>query len=232
MRHPSRRNPIEKEKNNINPMMKVIDKNIFQILNHCVLEHINSTALRVRWSPIEERVISLINASLGFYLPRKQPDSPDISKDSGTIGSRRPAAFLPFSKELFRACLVRILPRSARSKTPQNVVRKIKNDMTQQTRLTQLEHLSILCSTDTYLLSFRNEAKRYLKQRYRSNEHFFLLLFERIYLKFQNFIRTGYLHCIPQGTIEYLPNSKEELLKQYKIIGKPSSEFHILHQPE
>lgn len=174
----------------------------------------------------------MINASLAFYLPRKQTDNPDISKDSNTIGSRRPAAFLPFSKELFRACLVRILPRSARSKTPQNVVRKIKNDMTQQTRLSQLEHLSVLCSTDTYLLSFRNEAKRYLKQRYRSNEHFFLLLFERIYNKFQNFIRTGYLHCIPQGTIEYLPNSKQELLKQYKIIGKPSSEFHSLHQPE
>jgi hypothetical protein len=104
--------------------------------------------------------------------------------------------------------------------------------MTQQIRLSQLEHLSVLCSTDTYLLSFRNEAKRYLKQRYRSNEHFFLLLFERIYNKFQNFIRTGYLHCIPQGTIEHLPNSKEELLKQYKIIGKPSLEFHLLDQPE
>ena len=188
--------------------------------------------MRVRWSPIEERVISLINAALGFYLPRKQPDSPDISNDSNPIGSRRPAAFLPFNKELFRACLVRILPRSARSKTPQNVVRKIKNDMTQQTRLSQLEHLAILCSTDTYLLPFRNEAKRYLKQRYRSNEHFFLLLFERIYQKFQNFIRTGYLHCIPQGTIEYLPNSREQLFKQYKIIGKPSTELQILHQPE
>jgi len=104
--------------------------------------------------------------------------------------------------------------------------------MTQQIRLSQLEHLSVLCSTDIYLLSFRNEAKRYLKQRYRSNEHFFLLLFERIYNKFQNFIRTGYLHCIPQGTIEYLPNTKEELLKQYKIIGKPSLEYHLLDQPE
>jgi hypothetical protein len=196
------------------------------------LEHINSTALRVRWSPMEERVISLINASLTFYLPRKQTENSDLSKDSPTMGSRRPAAFLPFNKELFRACLVRILPRSARSKTPQNVVRKIKNDMTQQTRLSQLEHLSVLCSTDIYLLSFRNEAKRYLKQRYRSNEHFFLLLFERIYNKFQNFIRTGYLHCIPQGTIEHLPNSKEQLFKQYKIIGKPSFEFHLHNQPE
>ncbi|CAF4702597.1 unnamed protein product [Rotaria sp. Silwood1] len=195
-------------------------------------EQINSTALRVRWSPIEERVISLINASLAFYLPRKQPNTPDISQDSNSIGSRRPAAFLPFNKELFRACLIRILPRSSRTKTPQNVVRKIKNDMSQQTRLIQLEHLSVLCSTDTYLLTFRNEAKRYLKQRYRSNEHFFLLLFERIYYKFQNFIRTGYLHCIPQGTIEYLPNTKDELLKQYKIIGKPSTIFQLSNQPE
>jgi len=104
--------------------------------------------------------------------------------------------------------------------------------MSQQTRLSQLEHLSVLCSTDTYLLSFRNEAKRYLKQRYRSNEHFFLLLFERIYIKFQNFIRTGYLHCIPQGTIDYLPNSREELLKRYKIIGKPTAEFHSFNQAE
>jgi hypothetical protein len=198
----------------------------------CSLEHVNSTALRVRWSPTEERVISLINASLAFYLPRKQTDNTDISKDSNTIGSRRPAAFLPFSKELFRACLIRILPRSSRSKTPQNVVRKIKNDMTQQIRLSQLEHLSVLCSTDTYLLLFRNEAKRYLKQRYRSNEHFFLLLFERIYLKFQNYIRTGYLHCIPQGTIDYLPNSREELLKRYKIIGKPPVEFRSFNQSE
>jgi hypothetical protein len=186
-----------------------------------VLEHINSTALRVRWSPTEERVISLINASLAFYLPRRQND---LSHDSTGVASRRPAAFLPFSKELFRACLIRVLTRSARSKTPQNVVRKIKNDMTQSTRLSQLEHLSLLCSTDTYLLSFRNEAKRYLKQRYRSNEHFFLLLFERIYLKFQNFIRTGYVHCVPQGTIEYLPSSSEELMKSYRIIGKPSAE--------
>ncbi|CAF3900016.1 unnamed protein product, partial [Rotaria sp. Silwood1] len=77
---------------------------------------INSTALRVRWSPIEERVISLINASLAFYLPRKQPNTPDISQDSNSIGSRRPAAFLPFNKELFRACLIRILPRSSRTK--------------------------------------------------------------------------------------------------------------------
>ncbi|CAF3705715.1 unnamed protein product [Rotaria sp. Silwood1] len=197
-----------------------------------MVEQINSTALRVRWSPIEERVISLINASLAFYLPRKQPNTPDISQDSNSIGSRRPAAFLPFNKELFRACLIRILPRSSRTKTPQNVVRKIKNDMSQQTRLIQLEHLSVLCSTDTYLLTFRNEAKRYLKQRYRSNEHFFLLLFERIYYKFQNFIRTGYLHCIPQGTIEYLPNTKDELLKQYKIIGKPSTIFQLSNQPE
>ncbi|CAF4349448.1 unnamed protein product, partial [Rotaria sp. Silwood2] len=195
-------------------------------------EQVNSTALRVRWSPIEERVISLINASLAFYLPRKQPNTPDITQDSNPIGSRRPAAFLPFNKELFRACLIRILPRSARTKTPQNVVRKIKNDMAQQTRLSQLEHLSVLCSTDTYLLTFRNEAKRYLKQRFRSNEHFFLLLFERIYYKFQNFIRTGYIHCIPQGTIEYLPNTKDELLKQYKIIGKPSTKFQLLNQPE
>ncbi len=201
-------------------------------LRFSFLEHVNSTALRVRWSPTEERVISLINASLAFYLPRKQADNSDAPKDSNTIGSRRPAAFLPFSKELFRACLIRILPRSARSKTPQNVVRKIKNDMTQQTRLSQLEHLSVLCSTDTYLLTFRNEAKRFLKQRYRSNEHFFLSLFERIYIKFQNFIRTGYLHCIPQGTIEHLPNSKEELLKQYKIIGKPSVEFPLFNQHE
>jgi hypothetical protein len=181
---------------------------------------------------MEERVISLINVSLAFYLPRKQTDNTDIPKDSTTIGSRRPAAFLPFSKELFRACLIRILPRSARSKTPQNVVRKIKNDMTQQIRLSQLEQLSVLCSTDTYLLSFRNEAKRYLKHRYRSNEHFFLLLFERIYIKFLNFIRTGYLHCIPQGTIEELPNTKAQLLKLYKIIGKPSSEFHLLDHHE
>ncbi|CAF1164023.1 unnamed protein product [Adineta ricciae] len=196
------------------------------------LEHVNSTALRVRWSPVEERVISLINTALTFYLPRKQTENSDSSKNSTTTGSRRPAAFLPFNKELFRACLVRILPRSARSKTPQNVVRKIKNDMTQQTRLTQLEHLSVLCSTDTYLLTFRNEAKRYLKQRFRSNEHFFLLLFERIFLKFQNFIRTGYLHCIPQGTIEYLPCSREELFKQYTIIGKPTTDFSSLHEPE
>ncbi|CAF3505753.1 unnamed protein product [Rotaria socialis] len=195
-------------------------------------EQVNSTALRVRWSPIEERVISLINASLSFYLPRKQPNTPDISQDSNPIGSRRPAAFLPFNKELFRACLIRILPRSARSKTPQNVVRKIKNDMSQQTRISQLEHLSVLCSTDTFLLSFRNESKRYLKQRYRSNEHFFLLLFERIYMKFQNFIRTGYLHCIPQGTIEYLPNTRDELLKQYKIIGKPSVELQASNPSE
>ena len=104
--------------------------------------------------------------------------------------------------------------------------------MTQQTRLSQLEHLSVLCSTDTYLLTFRNEAKRFLKQRYRSNEHFFLSLFERIYIKFQNYIRTGYLHCIPQGTIEHLPNSKDELLKQYKIIGKPSIELPLFNQPE
>ena len=192
-------------------------------------EPTSSTALRVRWSPIEERVISLINAALAFYLPRKQSEHIDPTTN---IGSRRPAAFLPFSKELFRACLVRILPRSARSKTPQNVVRKIKNDMTQQTRLSQLEHLSVLCSTDTYLLTFRNEAKRYLKQRFRSNEHFFLLLFERIFSKFQNFIRTGYLHCIPQGTIEYLPNTKDELVEKYKIIGKPSTNAQILNQPE
>lgn len=196
------------------------------------LEHVNSTALRVRWSPMEERVISLINAAIGFYLPRKQTNNSDVPQESNTVGSRRPAAFLPFNKELFRACLIRILPRSARTKTPQNVVRKIKNDMSQQTRISQLEHLSVLCSTDTYLLTFRNEAKRYLKQRYRSNEHFFLLLFERIYFKFQNFIRTGYLHCIPQGTIEHLPNTKAELLKQYNIIGKPSLEYQPGYQAE
>ena len=192
-------------------------------------EPTNSTALRVRWSPIEERVISLINAALTFYLPRKQTENSDPSNPSG---SRRPAAFLPFNKELFRACLIRILPRSAHSKTPQNIVRKIKNDMTQQTRLSLLEHLSVLCSTDNYLIHFRNEAKRYLKQRYRSNEHFFLLLFERIYLKFQNFIRTGYLHCIPQGTVEHLPQSKEQLFKQYRIIGKPSTDVQLTNQPE
>ncbi|CAF2902778.1 unnamed protein product [Rotaria sp. Silwood2] len=90
------------------------------------------TALRVRWSPIEEHVISLINGSLAFYLPRKQPNTPNIpdgpkllsdthyfslllghpvSQDSTPIGSRRPAAFLPFNKELFRAYLIRILSR-------------------------------------------------------------------------------------------------------------------------
>ena len=195
-------------------------------------EHVSSTALRVRWSPLEERVISLINTALAFYLPRKPTDNGDVAKDSPVVGSRRPAAFLPFNKELFRACLIRILPRSAHSKTPENVVRKIKNDMTQQTRLSQLEHLSVLCSTDTYLLAFRNEAKRYLKQRYRSNEHFFLLLFERIYIKFQNFIRTGYLHCIPQGTIEYLPSSKSELLRRFRIIGKAAPECISLPQHE
>ncbi|CAF3114406.1 unnamed protein product, partial [Rotaria sp. Silwood2] len=36
------------------------------------------TALRVRWSPIEEHVISLINGSLAFYFPRKQPNTPNI----------------------------------------------------------------------------------------------------------------------------------------------------------
>ncbi|CAF2902758.1 unnamed protein product [Rotaria sp. Silwood2] len=61
---------------------------------------------------------------------------------------------------------------------------------------------------------------------------FFLLLFERIYIKFQNFIRTGYLHCIPQGTTEYLPNTKDELFKQYKIIEKPSLKFQLFNQPE
>lgn len=182
-----------------------------------LLEQFNSTALRVRWSPIEERVISLINATLRFYLPRRQNENNETMSSAG----RRPAAFLPFNKELFRACLVRVLPRSARSKTPQNVVRKIKNDMTQSTRLTQLEHLSLLCSTDTYLLAFRNEAKRHLKYRFRSNEHFFLLLFERIYGKFQNFVRTGYLSCVPHGTIDSLPASREILLENYRIVGKP-----------
>ena len=185
--------------------------------------NLNSPALRVRWSVMEERVISLINAALAFYLPRR---------DSSSNIRRRPAAFLPFSKELFRACLIRVLPRSARSKTPQNVVRKIKNDLTQPTHLSQLEHLTLLCSTDTYLLIFRNEAKRYLKQRYRSNEHFFLLLFERIYLRFCNFIRTGYLHCVPQGTIDYLPKSKDELNRSYRIIGKPPSDNELLDQPD
>jgi hypothetical protein len=56
---------------------------------------------------------------------------------------------IAFSKELFRACFVLILPCFTRSKTPQNVVRKIKNDMTQQTCLNQLEDLSILCSTSS-----------------------------------------------------------------------------------
>ena len=181
---------------------------------------------------MEERVISVINASLAFYLPRRQTNHSDVSQDANSIGGRRPAAFLPFNKEVYCACLIRILPRSARTKTPQNVVRKIKNDMAQQTRLTQLEHLSLLCSTDTYLLKFRNESKRYLKQRYRSNENFFFLLFERIYIKFQNFIRTGYLHCIPQDTIDYLPKSKRQLLEQYNIIGKPASKFYPINQLE
>ena len=181
---------------------------------------------------MEERVISLINATLAFYLPRRQTENNEINRETNNSGTRRPAAFLPFSKELFRACLIRVLPRSARSKTPQNVVRKIKNDMTQPARLTQLEHLSLLCSTDTYLLSFRNEAKRYLKQRFRSNEHFFVLLFERIYSKFQNFVHTGYLHCVPQGTIEWLPSSKEQLLNKYRIIGKPPAGFSAVNVNE
>ena len=231
---------IDRRKKYLFQSIRERNKHILQrfneILQHKPNEHpsdddepMNSPALRVRWSPMEERVISLINAALAFYLPRRQND---FQSDSNNVGSRRPAAFLPFSKEFFRACLIRVLPRSARSKTPQNVVRKIKNDMTQTNRLSQLEHLILLCSTDSYLLTFRNEARRYLKQRFRSNEHFFFLLFERIYLKFQNFIRTGFLHCVPQGTIEYLPLTNEDLTRQFRIIGKPTNSSSIIEHPE
>ncbi|CAF0903701.1 unnamed protein product, partial [Didymodactylos carnosus] len=213
-------------------------------------EH-HQTLLRVRWSPIEERVICIINTALRFYNPKrstttsvtaaissKAPPKFDTSNTSvdwiltehengsnnTSSVNRRSPTFLPFSKELLYSCLIRCLPGSARSKTTVNCLRKIRNSDLSQHQL--IETLTLLCLTDKYLQFYRQQhmpmKRRYPVERRVTQmiEQYFLCLFEQIYLKFKYFIKTGFIDCIPQGTIERLPQTKKELFEKYTCIGR------------